>query len=221
MKYFQTLPKIASIDYVGNKVVLTNLLIRAEVIPSLLNNPLLFYQYDIQNDDTPEIIADKYYGDPYRYWIVLFANQIIDPQWNWPMNTNLFNDYIIDKYTSDTANSLNISANTVTYGQVLAYTQGTVKNYIKSVTTTDTYSSTSNTSVYILDQASYNTVIEGTTTANFSTGTKASVIKNVIKYTQSLYDYEVEQNESMRSINLVNSSYVPQFESQFKALMKQ
>ena len=219
MKYFQTLPKIATVDYVGNKIVLTNLMIRAEVIPGLLNNPLLFYSYDIQNGDTPEIIADKYYGDPYRYWMVLFANQIIDPQWNWPMNTNLFNDYIIDKYTSDTANSLNISVNTVTYGQVLAYTQGTVKNYIKTITTTDTYSSTSNTSLFILDQATYNTVIQSTTTATFSTGTKASVIQYVTKYTQSLYDYEFQQNESKRNIQLLNRNYVNEFESELKRLM--
>jgi RecA/RadA recombinase len=150
--------------------------------------------------------------------MVLFANQIIDPQWNWPMDSNLFNDYIIDKYTSDTANSLNISANTVTYSQVLAYTQGNIKNYVKTVTTTDTYSSTSNTSIYVIDQTAYNNVIQTTTTANFPSG--ASVIQNVAKYTQSLYDYEVQQNESRRSINLVNSKYVPQFEAQFKALMK-
>jgi predicted DNA-binding ArsR family transcriptional regulator len=224
MKYFQTIPKIASIDYIGNYVVLTNLLVRAEIIPSLLNNPALFYQYDIQDGDTPEIIADKYYGDSYRYWLVLFANQIIDPQWNWPMNTNLFKDYLVDKYTSATANAFNVSANTVTYAQISAYTEGTVKNYVKTITTTDSVSETSTTNTFYLDQVTYDNVITGTTTKSFPPGKNSSggsITQVINKYTQSIYDYENQQNESMRSINLINSVYVPQFEAQFKSLMAQ
>jgi len=224
MKYFQTIPKIASIDYIGNYVVLTNLLVRAEIIPSLLNNPALFYQYDIQDGDTPEIIADKYYGDSYRYWLVLFANQIIDPQWNWPMNSNLFRDYLVDKYTSATANAFNVSANTVTYAQISAYTEGTVKNYVKTITTTDSVSGTSTTNTFYLDQVTYGNVITGTTTKSFPPGKNSSggsITQVINKYTQSIYDYENQQNESMRSINLINSVYVPQFEAQFKSLMAQ
>ena len=78
MKYFQTFPQIASNDYNGNSITLTNLMVRSELIPSLARNPALFYSYDIQDGDTPEIIAEKYYGDPYRYWIVLYGNQIMD-----------------------------------------------------------------------------------------------------------------------------------------------
>lgn len=219
MKYFQVMPKIATIDYVGNNIILTNLMIRTEIIPSLLNNPLLFYSYDIQDGDTPEIIADKYYGDPYRYWIVLFGNQIIDPQWNWPMNQNLFTDYIFSKYKNDTANSLNISANTVTPGQVLAYTKGNIQNYVKNVITIDSSTNESNTSTYFIDSAAYNLVIESSTTKAFTTG--AQVTQTISKYTESIYDYETRLNENNRSINLVNSLYVSQFESQFQSLLVQ
>ena len=213
------MPKIATIDYVGNKIVLTNLMVRTEIIPSLLNNPLLFYSYDIQDGDTPEIIADKYYGDSYRYWIVLFANQIIDPQWNWPMNQNLFNDYILDKYKSSTANSLNISANTVTSSQVLAYTQSNIQNYVKTIITIDSSTNESTTSIYYIDSTAYALVQENTSTGAFSSG--AQVTQTVSKYTETIYEYETRLNESNRNINLVNSSYVSQFESQFQSLLAQ
>ena len=98
MKYFSNLPKIIKTDAKGNSIIMSNLLARASVIPSLMKNPAVFYQYDIQDGDTPEIIAHKYYGDSYRYWIVLFVNQIVDPQWDWPMNSTVFNNYIQDKY---------------------------------------------------------------------------------------------------------------------------
>jgi len=101
MKYFDTLPGVTMQDVAGFKnVVATNLLSRVSVIASILTDPLLYYKYDIQDGDTPESIATKYYGDPYRYWIVLFANQILDPLWDWPMDYKKFQAYIIDKYSN-------------------------------------------------------------------------------------------------------------------------
>ena len=217
MKYFRTLPKIASIDYSGNQIVMTNIMVRTNIIPSLLNSPLLFYTYDIQDGDTPETIAEKYYGDSYRYWIVLFANQIIDPQWNWPMNTNLLQDYIVNKYTNAAANALSIPSNTISNLQVLAYTQSTTKNYLQYVTTIDGLSSQSNTITYLIDSNAYNNVAVGTITNTLPSGT--SITQTTTKGIQSIYNYEVQQNENNRNINLINSKYVSQFESQFKSLV--
>ena len=217
MNYFNTLPKIATIDYSGNAIVLTNLMIRAEVIPSLLNNPLLFYSYDIRDDDTPEIIASKYYGDPYRYWIVLFANQLIDPEWDWPMNSNLLTNYIVEKYKSEAAAALAISVNTITDTQVIVYTQSTIKNYVKTISTTDSTSLETETTDYYLDLNTYNNTMESEEVRNFTTG--AQVTEIITKTTQTIYDYEISLNESRRSINLVNSSFVSSFEAQFYSLM--
>ena len=100
MQYFSTLPKIVKTSADGTSMLMTNLMARASVIPSLMKNPAVFYQYDIQDGDTPEIVATKYYGDPYRFWIVLFSNQILDPQFEWPLNTNEFADYLAAKYPS-------------------------------------------------------------------------------------------------------------------------
>ena len=85
MQYFDTLPKIIYTDSYGIKTIRTDIMTRASVIPSTFKNPILYYKYDIQDSDTPEIIAHKYYNDMYRYWIVLFANQILDPVWDWPL----------------------------------------------------------------------------------------------------------------------------------------
>ncbi len=73
MLYFNTLPKILTNDNKNNAIVLTNLLARAELVQNLMTNPLMFYDYDIQDGDTPDIVASKYYGDSYRYWLVLFS----------------------------------------------------------------------------------------------------------------------------------------------------
>ena len=75
MKYFETLPKIVQTENFSAQLM-TNIMARASVIPSLLTNPLVYYEYDIQDGDTPEIVAQKYYGDSYAYWVVLYTNQI-------------------------------------------------------------------------------------------------------------------------------------------------
>jgi len=100
MQYFKSLPKIIYTDKNNVSTLYTNLLARVSVIPSVLNNALAFYSYDVQDDDTPEIVAYKYYGDIYRYWMVLYCNEMLDPQWDWPLSGNKFEDYVDRKYVS-------------------------------------------------------------------------------------------------------------------------
>ena len=66
MLYFNTLPKVITPDQNGNYILMTNILTRATLIEELQNNPMLFYTYNIQDGDTPEIIAEKYYNETYN-----------------------------------------------------------------------------------------------------------------------------------------------------------
>ena len=207
MKYFETLPNFVTQDANGNYAIAKNLLTRAVLPDSVLYNPLIFYKYDIQDQDTPESIANKYYGDPYRFWLILLPNSILDPQWSWPMNQKVFNDYLADKYGAlATANSQSL----------IAYVNGTVKNYIKSVAVTDNLSQNTTTTIYTIDSNAYANVQPSTIT----TGSGAyTLTQTVTKYPQYILDYETQQNEAKRTIYLINSSYVTSIESQFFKLM--
>jgi hypothetical protein len=197
MKYFNTLPKILSTDYNGNAIVLTNLLASANIIPEVLKSPLLYYTYDIQEGDTPEIVAHKYYDDSYRYWIVLFANQMIDPQWNWPLSINNFQKYIVDKYTAFNPYS-------------------TVHHYEKIVEQTDVSTNTITKNMIVISQNTYNSLVSSTSTYILPTGTvSVKTSGRAVDY----YTYELELNESKRNIKLLNQNYVDEFESEFKRLM--
>ena len=78
MQYFDTLPKIIHTNDNGISTIMTNLMARVSIVPEVLKNPMVYYKYDVQEGDTPEIVAHKYYDDPYRYWIVLFSNKMYD-----------------------------------------------------------------------------------------------------------------------------------------------
>ena len=197
MQYFNTLPKIISTDSNGASTLLTNLMARSSVIPQLLNNAALYYQYDIQDGETPETIAYKYYGESYRYWIVLFANQILDPQWQWPMSSQVFAAYMDDKYE-------NIDV------------YGTIHSYQKIITTLDLTTSVSTVNTVNIDQNVYNSLQPSINTFTLPTGTvTVTISKNAI----NIYDYEIGLNEANRTINLLNSSYVDEIEDEFKTLM--
>jgi len=199
MQYFDTLPKIIETDNVGVSRVFTNIMARASIIPDVLKNPLVYYSYDIQEGDTPEIIAYKYYGDSYRYWIVLFANELLDPQWSWPMDSTVFDNYMAEKYPS---------GNTTT----------TVYSYEKKLTQTDNSTNTVTINTIDVNQTEYNTIVENTQTYSIGNSTvTVATTKRII----TIYDYEYELNESKRKINILNSVYVDQMESQFKSLMSQ
>jgi hypothetical protein len=198
MQYFDTLPKILQYDNVGTGRVFTNLLARASIIPELLKNPALYYSYDIQEGDTPEIIAHKYYGDSYRYWMVLLANEILDPQWGWPMSNTVFNDYLISKY-----------------GQAFN-TQSTIHHYEKTLTQFDSGTNTTTTNTVEIDLNTYNTTFETTKSYTLPTGV---VTVTISKAAVSYYDYELDLNESKRNIQILNSSYVNQLETELKNLM--
>ena len=197
MKYFNTLPKIITSNYNGGVIILTNLLARANIVPEALKSPLLYYTYDIQEGDTPEIVAHKYYGDSYRYWIVLFANQMLDPQWDWPLSGNNFNKYIVDKYTDFNPYS-------------------TVHHYEKILEQTDISTGTVTKNIVLIDEDTYNSITEETNLYTLPTGTvSVTTSGRAISY----YTYELELNESKRNIQLLNRNYVNEFESELKRLM--
>jgi hypothetical protein len=198
MQYFATLPKILKTDATGQSILMTNLIARSSVVPSLLNNAALFYQYDIQDTDTPESIAYKYYGESYRYWIVLFANQIIDPQWNWPMNNVVFAEYLANKYPD-------VDVYTVTH------------HYEKIITQFDAGTNTTTVDKVEISLDDYNNLYPSTNSYSLPTG-QATVI--ISKSAVSIYDYELGLNEANRTIRILNNTFVGEIEKEFKSLMK-
>ena len=43
----------------------------------------LLDQYEVQEGETPEIVADKHHGSVYYHWVILMTNGITDPFHDW------------------------------------------------------------------------------------------------------------------------------------------
>jgi len=49
--------------------------------------------YEIQENETPEMVAMKFYNDPTLHWVILMFNDIIDPFTDWPIPSESMNEY--------------------------------------------------------------------------------------------------------------------------------
>lgn len=213
-KFFARYPKVVySLNDATNLDVVTNITTRVKIIDKYLTNSLSYYEYDVQEGDTPEIIAHKFYDDVERHWIVLHANNMIDPMFDWPMNYTNFIKYLDDKY-----GPLASSGQTGT-----DYAKATVHKYQKIVTKTDGYGNSNVDTINIGDnndlgaQAYANTA---SSTRTVSLPNSQSVTYKVEPKIQYIYDYEDELNESKRKIKLIRKEYIPQIEEELKSLLK-
>jgi hypothetical protein len=92
-KYFENFPVI---KYDGKLV--RDITRRNQFLRSVSTNPLLFLPYTVKQNERAEDVAQFYYGSVDYVWLVYMANQIIDPYYEWPMDEETFNQYLISKY---------------------------------------------------------------------------------------------------------------------------
>ena len=99
--YFSSFPKIYyDAAGNGNYKLVTNLLRRVQIKEGLKESAALFDLYDITGEETPESVAEQFYGNQKYYWVILLFNNIKDRFYDWPLSQEQFETYINDKYTN-------------------------------------------------------------------------------------------------------------------------
>jgi hypothetical protein len=213
-KFFNYYPKTfyTSNNNTTGVDAVTNIIARFGFEQQLKQNSLAFYPYQIQDSDTPEIIADKYYDNSERHWIVLLFNDIIDPQFDWPLNQNAIIDYIDKKYTANGA-----ANTTVQTGIAWALSENNVQSYFKVITTTGNDGTISTQKIQV-DANTYANI--SSTTTSYTTQANETVVIAITKETRSYYTYEIDENEKKREIKLLKSEFVPAVEKEFKRIIR-
>ena len=103
-KYFSLLPtvqyNISNDQDNDNFIDATDIFVRQKLTEAVKENAVVYYPYTVQDKERPDILAFNYYGDVKYTWLIFFANDIVDPYYEWPMDQNQFDSYIINKYNS-------------------------------------------------------------------------------------------------------------------------
>ena len=105
-KYFDRLPNIDYALTVNKAGKSTSINIKdyfhlLKVREDIFKEDTLYYSYSVQNDERPEQIAYKEYGDEQYYWVVLQVNDIVDYYNEWPLSDYELQVFITKKYGSD------------------------------------------------------------------------------------------------------------------------
>jgi len=206
-KYFNYFPKTLYTADEVNADTITQLTSRFNFTEDFKNNSAVSYEYDIQEGDTPEIIADKLYGSSERHWIVLLFNDIIDPQFDWPLTQRTLVSYIDEKY----------SANANTNQSGTSWSKSHIQAYYKVETRTTNSSGSKLVNKIQVDANTYANVASSSQSILLPDTNTITVA--ISKETQTYYDYEIATNESKRTIKLLKPEFAAVAEDEFRTVI--
>ena len=99
--YFERFPKIYYDYEIGKNTdikIVTDITRNVRVIKDVLSNITLYDEYDIKEGETPEIIADKFYGSPLYHWVVMLTNERYDYVNDFPLPYAELEKHVKEKY---------------------------------------------------------------------------------------------------------------------------
>jgi hypothetical protein len=222
--YFKNFPLLVYVDAdnQNNRNIATNILTRSAFLREITENSAIFYSYQIKNGETPEIIADKLYGDPNRHWIVLLFNKIMNPMYEFPLDDKQLIELVTKKYDQTYENSL-----TTIHHHEQRVTSTVLFNGIPQSSSEEIHTISAqqlNQTTGILETTPY---LPGTADTYLDAGSNTEVFDGGItvqttyrNYAISNYTYELTENEKRRTIKLLDKNYVVSVESEFKSLMQ-
>jgi hypothetical protein len=104
--YFKNFDKIYYDFIVNGRTelsILTDITRNVRFRKEILANITSYDEYDIMDGETPEIIAEKVYGNPNYHWIIMLVNERYDYISDFPLNTYQLEQHIKAKYGDDNA----------------------------------------------------------------------------------------------------------------------
>lgn len=228
--YFEKFPKVVhTLDNYKTGQVIPDILRRTKFVSQLTTNFAFYDEYDVQDGETPEIVADKFYNNPQLHWIILQTNEILDPRFDWPLSSRNLYDYTLAKYGNVNAvhhyeddNGYTVNGNVV-INSAGEFTSLEVGNVVVNVTNTGTgfitnKSNASSISITVTSggfQAGDTVALS--TNSLLTSNITSTTILNGTPVTNSIYEDGV--NEQKRRISILKPEIISQVISDFESLI--
>lgn len=247
MKYFSNFPiTVWDENSDNNYTTVTNILHNFSIKENIKNNEQVYFEYNMSDGDTPEIIADKIYGSPEYNWIVMMMNDVVNPFYDFVLNETNLENYVDDKYAGsalyvDSTNSNFVVGETVTCNSADTTVNAWDASYKRLVIPAD-YPEFSETSTVTSEGGASGTIARRDVYYKYSlhhteiSGVIKSAIVNIndpedttdylaqymVGGSESKFitnmTYEIGKNESKRKIKLLKSDYLGVVMEQFKGI---
>jgi hypothetical protein len=204
-KYFINFPKTIYSQKDSKSVeTVTNLTTTFSFDENITENSVLYYQYDVSDGETPEIVAHKIYGSSESHWIILKMNGIIDVKTDWPLDQRSLSVAIDKKYANN-----GISTSQTGYQWAFNNTHSYYKIETRTIVS-------SGDKIVDVIQVDANTFANITTSSVQYTLPDNNIVKiDTTRNAKTYYQYEVEENDKKRSIKVIKPELVTTITNEF------
>lgn len=231
MTYFSKFPlTVHTVDDYRTGQVIPDILRRTKFINQITENFAFFDTYDVKEGETPEIVADLFYNDATLHWIVLQANEVVDPRFEWPLSTYNLQRVTEAKYGNLSAiHHYENNAGLVVNGNVEIFSNAGFGEFeINDIVSNQSSAGTG----YVVAKANTNNITVVITNGGFRTGDNIKISSNsianaTITSTVSIQGtavtnlaYEEELNEERRRIKIIKPQLISEIISNFEDIIK-
>ena len=239
-KYFKHYPTIDfDVKNDGNLIQAKDIF-RNIRVSSDAEDAITGYNYTyITDQDRPDVLATKLYGDPTLYWLFWMVNDHLAVHSDWPMSFSVLEKYINRKYSgkclvgSASTDVVSSSDSKFLQGEKVVGSTSSAFGYVTKVDPTNNQ--------IVLNDIEGNFTLNETVTGSQSdkSFTLSSVrdfkdsphhyensegLKTSVSTGNTLvsnHDYEVDFNENKRTIRYIKAEYVEQLLREFKSMIKE
>lgn len=218
--YFPRIPyNISKTDQVHLDLI-TDIFFRFKFLDKVKKMKVAYFSHQLQSGETPDILANKVYGEPQAHWIILLLNDIVDPNIDWYKDENTFENFIIDKYGSiaEAYNTIHHYEKTIAT-RILGFKGGAYfSNTTSQIDYTDIQANTFSSLYTTIPYDTYTLMaLDSHEYASNPSGRQfeVSTYRNVI----NCYDYEYNLNETRRQIKLIYPAAYSSVREEFENLV--
>lgn len=220
--YFTNFPyTFYTLDNARTTQLIKNIFLRFVFNDEIKTNLSIYDEYDVRDDETPEILADKIYNNPDLHWVILHLNSIIDPRFEWPLSTRNLKLYVEGKYADPDGIQYYVSDTTGEIVNANVFLYATSSGFTNFVAGDVVINNTGEGVGYVTSKINDSNVNVIVTVGGFKSGDVVKPLSNSLITANLLYSstmpgitpvtnfvHEDEMNESRRRIRLLKPQFV-------------
>ena len=221
--YFSYFPNIEYVSRTTDRssaeeyITVKNIFRRAKIRNDFYNVATAFEDYMIIANERPDQVAEAVYGDPRYDWVILTANNITNMREQWPLNAQDFQNYILEKYKTESA-----------LEEIHHYITEISIDSRKRIVVPEGLRVDSNFNSQYLDQSTRVEIDYGGTLNDITTidnvGTVRDSDGNIVTHDNILavtnYEYEENLNDAKRRIKILKEDYLDVVINDMRTIMK-
>jgi hypothetical protein len=250
--YFSAFPKIyydfAQDNTSTSLQILTDITTNVRVRKEVLENITLYDEYDMMDGETPEIVAEKVYGNPELHWVIMLVNQKYNYIQDFPLTNGELYEHCVATYGEDYLEDVHhyeregIQTNAV--AELIVPRSIALNAKVNDIITVIPKTSSKVTSIdldtstltlnvafgrfvngqkAILSGLRYANV-DGVEKKGYGTISDFNVLANSFTVNSNYnlvtnYEYELNENEKKRRIKLISPTLINQFITEYMSLV--